>query len=267
MDLPKYSSTHDRPLLCRTYLVMFLNPQPIPSGVYAGTFGTLWAMGCRNDGQTEALGTWCSGDPLLLGREMLEDLRLRGVERVHLVVHPVATEGDVLEACARLGTHVLPSPADLIEQSLAQVGPRARQAMSRAIRPMVCAESVEGATEALSRFAESSFGARHPAMVAAWRDAVVRLAPLYRLPKSLGNLLLLGDGAAQSLRRSLGRSIRRRGSFPSREAAATFLSRALGSADLGLSGAGRAPAPVIRSARADKVGSRTEQQSRLAEQQ
>ena len=133
-----------------------------------------------------------------------------------------------------LGTHVLPSIGALMEQSLAHVGPRARGAMAGALIPVVVADSVRGAQAALSRMGHGPLGARYPAVVATWEDALPRLEPLYALPRKLRNITLLGDSAAQGLRRSLARSIRRHGSFPSREAAVSFIWGALGRAKLAL---------------------------------
>jgi transposase-like protein len=212
--------------LCRAYLAAFCVSHHLR--IVNSDGAVHWAFGCLTNGQFDRLGVWFSGDQVsqpVVAR--LDNLLERGVERVHLVVCQPHAAQQSLVAWMGLGAHALPSVVSVVHQSLAQVGPRARTAVAHELRILALSDSLPAAEAALAKLIEGPLGARYPALMTHWRDELPRLAPLFALPSNLRRLLLLGDSAVQALRRSLERSIRRRGSFSSWEAAATFFDQAL----------------------------------------
>jgi transposase-like protein len=227
------ATTLERQLpLCRTYFAVFLVRQPIETvGQGDSEGGTVqWGAACLADGRFEVLGVWLKHSVEGRVSDIPSSLRLRGVERVHLIMDDDAAAHEVSAAVSE-GPSLLPSVTALMRRSAASVGPRTRATLVHTLRHLVEAGCTETADAALSQIAKGSLGARHPTVVLEWGEAMGRLGPLYALPRSLRRLTLLGDSLTQDLRRKLDRSLRRHGAFPSDEAAVEFVRRALARAE------------------------------------
>jgi len=230
------ASTFDQRLpLCRRYLAIATG---IDVFLVEGRGPELsravhWAIGFLRDGQCQALGVLAPIDSSAAnGSELVRELRLRGVERVHMVLHEYTGHFAPPGVHGLLARHVVPSMASLVEQLPASVGPRARRPLREAMCSVLAADSASAAKAVLDQVSANRVGLRHPAVMAAWRDVLPHLAPFFRLPTDLRKLTLLGDSATQNLRRSLARSIRRHGAFASRQAALAFIRRRLERAEL-----------------------------------
>jgi transposase-like protein len=138
---------------------------------------------------------------------------------------------DLSRLCTQVGAQPVPAVHALVAESTAHVGPRVRASLARGVREVFEVDSMQAANEALERLFHGRFGARYPGIWRTWREALPRLEPLFALPRHLRALTLSGDSAVQALHRSLARSIRRHGSFSSREAAVSFITQALDRAE------------------------------------
>lgn len=243
------ASTLERQLpLCRTYLAVFLVHQAVETleEEDSGSRSIQWGTSCSADGRFEVLGAWTAKDHV---DGIPSSLRLRGLERVHLIVNDGAAPFGVPTPVSD-GPCLLPSVVDLERRAVASVGPRSRATLVRSLRQLGEAECIRTAEAALSLIAQGCIGTRYPTVVVEWRVAIEQLRPLYALPPRLRRLTLLGDSLTQELRRKLGRSLRRHGAFPSDEAALPFVRRALFRAE-----------PCLRNALAAQVATETRRTS------
>ena len=208
--------------LCNQYQVVHLNSLNVPVGERGAIQSPLWAFGFLGQDESETLGTWLASP-----QEILEDLKCRGVENVRFFVcqDPAQLRADA--SIAYTGTTVLPSLGNLLSESLAQVAPRYRRALTDAVRDITASASAQAARDALNVLAGGALGAAYPAVLERWVAALEELGPLYALSARLRRVLVLGDHNAQELHQSLNRAVARHGSFASREAAVSFLSDAL----------------------------------------
>ena len=92
------------------------------------------------------------------------------------------------------------------------------------------AETAEAALARLDAF-EAAWDARYPAVVPAWRRAWEHGVPMFAFPPAIRKLIY-ATNALESLQRSLRKIIKRRGSFPSDEAATKLLFLAIRNAGM-----------------------------------
>lgn len=115
------------PLCCRYSLVRFetLPVQTVKDGV-ASSGTVLWAFGVLSDSEYEVLGAWPVPESAATGwAEVLDDLRLRGVERIGTVV----SSEPAMEAAAL--RRVYPTAVSLGAPPAARPAGRTRPAISR----------------------------------------------------------------------------------------------------------------------------------------
>ena len=231
---------HDLPL-CRSYLAVFClsEPMQITENEVVVVRLARWAIGCRDDGDCEILGSWTSEgrSPMPQEAYWLEPFRTlsaRGVERVGFVVHPIVDGQARAGALAWPTARVLPSVEVLLERSLSPVGPRVRGGLSSDLRGVVAAVAASEAERALSEIMGGRFAARYPTVAQTWRAALEQLRPLLELPVPIRRVILTTDSAVWSLHRNLLRSVERHGAFPSAQAAASFVGQVLRRAERAL---------------------------------
>ena len=217
--------------LCSRYFAAFIVGVPVQ--VHEGADAARphvvrCGLGFTQDGECEVLGTWLAlTSSLTLPQEVLEDLKIRGVEKVRFFIceDPAQLRAD---ACiAYPGTTVLPSMGHRLSQSLAEVAPRHRRALADAVRAITASPSAQAARDALNELASGSSVAAYPAVRERWVAAVNELEPFFALSARLRRVLVLGDHIAQELHQSLLRAVARHGSFAERGAAMSFLAETL----------------------------------------
>ena len=98
--------------------------------------------------------------------------------------------------------------------------------MAAALRPIYTAATAEAAEEALSEFAESDWGRKHPTIVQSWRRAWQNVVPFFAFPPEVRKVIYTTN-AIESLHMQLRKIIKSRGHFPSDEAATKLLWLAL----------------------------------------
>jgi putative transposase len=192
-----------------------------------------WAFGSLRHGEPELLGVWAqpgAEDPCWA--VMRRDLTCRGIKRIGFVIQ--CYDNARRHSCAWPAAHLLPSVAALLERNLSQVGPRVRGVLAGDLRRLVAVVPASEAERAFSEIMGGRFGVRYPTLAQTWRAALEQLSPLLELPVPVRSVILSVDGAVWKLHRNLRRSVARRGTFPSREAAVSFVSQVLRRAERGL---------------------------------
>jgi len=124
-----------------------------------------------------------------------------------------------------------------LERSLSHVGPRVRGVLASELRRLVAGAPASEAEMALSDIMGGRFEARYPNLAQTWRAALEQIRPLLALPVPVRSVILSVDDAVWKLHRNLRRSVERRGSFPSRQAAVSFVSQVLRRAEHGFDAA------------------------------
>ena len=105
--------------------------------------------------------------------------------------------------------------------------------MAKELRAIYQAPSEAAARQALGRFAASAWGQRFPEIAALWERHWERLSPMLAYPLPVRRLLY-STNAIESLHRTVRKTLKVRGHFPSDEAAGKLLYLALRHAQLRL---------------------------------
>ena len=72
--------------VCRSYLLMRFQSISLPVQGCTSEVAILWALGVHADGSREVMGVWPGPSPdAPVSMELFEELRTRGLEKVHLV--------------------------------------------------------------------------------------------------------------------------------------------------------------------------------------
>lgn len=223
--------------LCRAYLIALFGSSTVQVKHDELAPGQVarWALGFLADGQREVLGLWLSPPSNdVCWQDMFADLKRRGVESIRLVDCSQPTEVRTALGAAYPGSAALPSVAHLLGESLALVAPRSRAKVAGALGAVAAAATAQAAHDALDDFAIGPFGDRYPGLVDRWSAALEQLGPFHALAPHLQRIVRSGDDTVHGLHQSLSRAVARRGSFPDRGAAISFLAAALRRAERGL---------------------------------
>jgi putative transposase len=204
--------------LCASYFSVIINRLDVRVQGDSGraVHCAQWAVGLLPDGELEMLGAWSApGEDTRAGRQILEDLKVRGVEAVRFVISPdpAVTRVDAVPAYPR--GRVLLSVEASLRESLLEVAPSHRRVVGQALRLLIAAESLESAAVALDAFAASSLGARYPAVVDRWQRALVEFEPVFALGSRQRRMLLLADRLVRDIHERVRRSLSRPGTLPS----------------------------------------------------
>lgn len=185
------------------------------------------ALGITPSGAKDVLGFWIAPtEGAAFWQRVLSELQGRGVQDILIAL----IDGLVgfPEAIHAVFPHTVVHQCvvHLVRQSLAGVSWKERKAVAGALRAIYQAPSEAAAQEALATFAASPLGQRHPEIAALWQRHWERLAPALAYPLPVRRLLY-STNAIESLHRTLRRSLKVRGHFPSPEAATKLLYLAL----------------------------------------
>lgn len=192
------------------------------------------ALGVRPSGEKEVLGFWLAAqEGAAFWQRVLSDLQGRGVADILIaLVDGLKGFPDAIHAVFPQ-TVVHQCVVHLVRQSLAQVPWRERRAVASALRGLYQAPSEAAAAQALTEWATSPLGQRYPEITALWQRHWERIAPALAYPVPVRRLLY-STNAIESLHRTLRKSLKVRGHFPSAEAASKLLYLALRNAEANL---------------------------------
>jgi len=189
------------------------------------------ALGVRPSGEKEVLGFWLAAqEGAAFWQRVLSDLQGRGVQDILIaLVDGLKGFPDAIHAVFPQ-TVVHQCVVHLVRQSLAQVNWRERKAVASALRGIYQAPSEAAAAQALAEWAASPLGQRYPEITTLWQRHWERIAPALAYPVPVRRLLY-STNAIESLHRTLRKSLKVRGHFPSAEAASKLLYLALRNAE------------------------------------
>lgn len=185
------------------------------------------ALGWRLDGSKEVLGFWIAAEEgAAFWQRVLSELQGRGVEDILITlidglrgfpdaIHAVYPEA-VVQQCV----------VHLVRQSLSVVNWQERKAVAAALRTIYLAPGEAAAAHALATFEASAAGQRYAEIGALWRRHWDRITPALAYPLAVRRLLY-STNAIESLHRTLRKSLKVRGHFPSADAASKLLYLAL----------------------------------------
>jgi transposase-like protein len=185
------------------------------------------ALGLRPSGEKVVLGFWLAAqEGAAFWQRVLSDLQGRGVQDILIaLIDGLAGFPDAIHAVFPQ-TVVHQCVVHLVRQSLAQVNWRERKAVASALRGIYQAPGEAAAAQALAEWAASPLGQAHPEITTLWQRHWERIAPALAYPVPVRRLLY-STNAIESLHRTLRKSLKVRGHFPSAEAASKLLYLAL----------------------------------------
>ena len=181
------------------------------------------AMAIDVDGQKHVLGLWLGkgdeGAKFWLG--VLTELRNRGVSDVLVACCDGLTGfGDAIESVWPQAT-VQTCVVHLIRNSMKYCSWKDRKAVTRALKPIYQAPSIDAAADALNDF-ETEWGDRYPAIVDLWRRNWERFTPFLAFDAPIRKVIYTTN-AIESLNYQLRKVTKTRGHFPTGDAVLKIL--------------------------------------------
>jgi putative transposase len=174
------------------------------------------ALAVLPDGSRDILGIWIEQtEGATFWMKVFTDLKTRGCQDILIAV----TDG--LKGMSEALTAVFPATTlqtcivHLIRHSLDYAHWKER-------KPLAAAPSAEGATAALDAFERGPWGARFPAVAAAWRRAWAHVIPFCAFPPEIRRVIYTTN-ALESVQAQLRKIIKTRGHFPNDDAATKLI--------------------------------------------
>jgi putative transposase len=181
------------------------------------------AVGVDTDGRKHVLGVWLGdgGEGAKFWLSVLTELKNRGVADVIFVCcDGLKGLPDAIEATwphASVQTCVV----HLIRASIRYCSWKDRKTITKALRPIYTAPSVEAASEAMDTF-ELEHGERYPGIVKLWRDAWERFIPFLAYPPILRKIVYTTN-LVESVNYQMRKASKTRGHFPDDDSALKLL--------------------------------------------
>ncbi len=185
------------------------------------------ALAVLPDGTRDILGLWIEQtEGAKFWMKVFTDLKTRGTQDILIAI----TDGlkGMSEALAAIypRTTLQTCIVHLLRHSLDYASWKDRKALAAALRPIYTAPTAEAAEQALDAFARSSWGARFPTVVAAWRRAWTHVIPFFAFAPEIRRVVYTTN-ALESVHARLRKIIKTRGHFPSDDAATKLIWLAL----------------------------------------
>jgi putative transposase len=182
------------------------------------------AMGISVDGDRDVLGMWVGppgGEGAKVWLGMLTELKNRGVRDV-LIACCDGLKGlpDAITATWPRAT-VQTCVVHLIRNSLRYASKKDWSAVTAGLKPVYTAPTVAAAEARFAEFADA-WRDRYPAMVAMWERSWTEVVPFLDFPVELRRLIYTTNGI-ESLNARFRAAVRRRGHFPTEQAALKIL--------------------------------------------
>jgi transposase-like protein len=216
-------SWRQRPL-DRVYAVVFVDAivMKIRDGQVANR-PVYVAVGISLEGERDVLGMWAGtgGEGAKQWAAYLTELRNRGVADVFMVCSDgLKGMTDAIEIVWPLAVHQQ-CVVHLVRASLRYTNRKDWQKITPALREIYTAPTVAAAEERFETFA-ADFGDRYPAVIALWRKAWPQFVPYLDYDQDIRKVLYTTN-IIESLNARFRQASRRRGHFPSEQAAMKVL--------------------------------------------
>lgn len=185
------------------------------------------ALGTTATGAKDILGFWIAQtEGAAFWQRVMTELQGRGVRDILIALIDGLTGFPAAIAAVFPETVIHQCVVHLVRQSLTHVSWRERKQVAAELRAIYQAPSEATARATLEAFATSPLGRRHPLIAPLWQRHWERIAPALAYPLPVRRLLYTTN-AIESLHRTLRKSLKIRGHFPSDDAAAKLLYLAL----------------------------------------
>jgi transposase-like protein len=185
------------------------------------------ALGITASGAKEVLGFWIAqSEGAAFWQRVLTELQGRGVRDILIAMIDGLTGFPAAIEAVFPATVIHQCIVHLVRQSLGHVSWTERKLVAAKLRAIYQAPSEAAARAALTEFAESPLGRRHPEIAPLWTRHWERIAPALAYPLPVRRVLY-STNAIESLHRTLRKSLKIRGHFPTDEAASKLLYLAL----------------------------------------
>ena len=185
------------------------------------------ALGTPISGAKEVLGLWIAQrEGAAFWQRVMVELQGRGVRDIFIAcIDGLAGFPEAIHAVFPQTT-IHQCVVHLVRASLRYVPAHERKVLSPLLRRIYHAPSDAAGRTALATLAAHPLAAQHPGIARLWDRHWERVAPLFQYPLSVRRLVM-STNAIESLNRTLRRSLKTRGSFPTDEAASKLLYLAL----------------------------------------
>ena len=181
------------------------------------------AVGVDTDGRKHVLGVWLGdgGEGAKFWLSVLTELKNRGVaDVIFCCCDGLKGLPDAIEATwpqASVQTCVV----HLIRASIRYCSWKDRKTITKALRPIYTAPSVEAAGDAMDTF-ELEHGERYPGIVRLWRDAWERFIPFLAYPPVIRKIVYTTN-LVESVNYQMRKASKTRGHFPDDDSALKLL--------------------------------------------
>jgi transposase-like protein len=192
------------------------------------------ALGTPVSGEKEVLGLWVAQrEGAAFWQRVMVELQGRGVQDILIALIDGLTGFPEAIHAVFPHTTIHQCVVHLVRASLRYVPAHERKVLVPLLRRIYHAPSDAAGRDALATLAAHPLAARHPGIVRLWEHHWERVSPLFQYPLSVRRLVM-STNAIESLNRTLRRSLKTRGHFPTDEAATKLLYLALQHAQLQL---------------------------------
>jgi putative transposase len=181
------------------------------------------ALGTTAAGEKDILGFWIAQtEGAAFWQRVMAELQGRGVRDILIALIDGLTGFPAAIEAVFPATVIHQCVVHLVRQSLTHVSWKHRKAVAAELRAIYQAPSEAAARTALTAVAASPLGRTHPQIAALWQRHWERIAPALAYPLPVRRLLY-STNAIESLHRTLRKSLKIRGHFPTDEAASKLL--------------------------------------------
>lgn len=190
---------------------------PVRDGGHVQKKAFYVAMGVPLSGRREVLGLWSAeNEGAKLWLSVLTELKNRGVNDIFFVCCDGLAGFEKAITTAFPRAVVQTCIVHMIRSSLRYTSYAERKELVAALRTIYGAQNEKAASAALDAF-ESTYGARFPTVVRAWRTRWAEIVPFLAYPPEIRRILYTTN-AIESLNSQLRKTLRARGVFPNDEA-------------------------------------------------
>ncbi len=181
------------------------------------------ALGVNMQGQKEVLGLWVAqNEGAKFWLHVLTEMQARGVEDMLIAVCDGLTGfPDAINAVFPRTT-VQTCIVHMQRNSLRFVSWTNRKAVSRELKRIYRAATVEEGESALTAFEEGEWGKKYPSIAKSWRTRWEQVIPFFAFAPEIRRAMYTTN-AIEALNRQLRKVIKTRGAFPTEEAAVKLL--------------------------------------------
>ncbi|MGB4777534.1 MAG: IS256 family transposase [Microbacterium sp.] len=177
------------------------------------------ALAVTTEGNRDILGLWAGdgGEGAKYWQQVLTEIKNRGVEDVLMLVCDGLRELPQSVANVWPQTIVQTCIVHLMRNSFRYASRQDWDAISRALKPVYQAATVEQAEERFLEFAEE-WGGKYPAIVRLWNNAWAEFVPFLQFDREIRRIVCTTN-AIESVNARIRKAVKARGHFPNEQAA------------------------------------------------